>query len=78
MSNKYIILEESLRLLRPGGEIAMVDWKKESMSDSPPLTLRVVPETVESQLEKVGLDDISVYADLPKHFLVADKKTDIS
>ncbi len=69
------ILKESLRLLKKNGKIFIVDWKKKDMPQGPPMHLRYSPEKVQSQLVSTGFENISIYNELPEHFLIiAGKK----
>jgi len=68
------ILREALRLLRRGGKLLIIDWKKEQTPEGPPLEIRVTEEAIESQMLKAGFRDIVKYAVLPyHHFLVGEK-----
>ena len=68
------VLREALRLLRRGGKLLIIDWKKEQTLGGPPLEIRVTKETMESQMLKAGFRDIIKYAVLPyHHFLVGEK-----
>lgn len=68
------ILGEALRLLRRGGRLLIIDWKKEQTPEGPPLEIRVTEKTIESQMLKAGFRDIIKYAVLPyHHFLVGEK-----
>ncbi|HUO77107.1 MAG TPA: class I SAM-dependent methyltransferase, partial [Thermodesulfovibrionales bacterium] len=44
------ILREALRLLRRGGKLLIIDWKKEQTPEGPPLEIRVTEEAIESQM----------------------------
>lgn len=69
------ILEESRRLLKNGGKLMIIDWKKEETPEGPPLEIRVAEVTIESQMRKSGFSNINKYVDLPyHHFLVGEKK----
>lgn len=71
------ILEESHRLLKKGGKLMIIDWKKEETPEGPPLELRVMEETIRSQIRNCGFSDITSYADLPFHnFLIGEKESD--
>ena len=68
------VLREALRLLRRGGKLLIVDWKKEQTPEGPPLKIRVTEEAIQSQMLKAGFRDIIKYAVLPyHHFLVGEK-----
>ncbi|WP_163340388.1 class I SAM-dependent methyltransferase [Desulfopila sp. IMCC35008] len=67
-------LTESYRLLKPGGKICILDWKKEEMTEGPPEKIRCHPEHVNEQLDKSGFKIIQISKELPKHFLVVGEK----
>ncbi len=67
-------IKESFRLLKPGGKIFIVDWKKKEMDEGPPLKIRCVPESVKKQIENAGYKSVKIYDDMQKHFLVVGEK----
>ena len=69
------MLLEAYRMLKSGGTIFIVDWKKEDMPEGPPAAIRCVPEDVRDQLTASGFGDVAIYDALPKHFLVTGKKS---
>ena len=70
------LLEEAYRLLKKGGKLMIIDWKKEETPEGPPLEIRVTEETIESQMNRSGFSNISKYADLLYyHFLVGVKRS---
>jgi ubiquinone/menaquinone biosynthesis C-methylase UbiE len=46
------MIKESYRILKPGGKIFIVDWKKENMTQGPPTEIRYFPENVMKQLQQ--------------------------
>ena len=68
------IVEESYRLLKSGGEIFIVDWKKKDMPEGPPQQIRCMPEDVKAELMTCGFGGINIFNGLEKHFLVIGKK----
>lgn len=74
LEDQSLVVQESYRLLRPGGEIFIIDWKKEEMPHGPPVEIRCSPEQIEIQLKKSEFLDIRSFDDMPKHFLVVGKK----
>ncbi len=74
LDNAASTVTESYRMLKPGGEICIVDWKKQDMPEGPPEKIRYLPEQVKDELVKSGFADVSIHNDLTKHFLVVGKK----
>jgi len=69
-----MVIKESLRLLRDGGKLMIIDWKKEETPEGPPLAIRVTEEIIESQMLECGLTNIEKHAVLPYHtFLLGEK-----
>jgi len=68
------ILKESYRVLKNGGKIFIVDWKKEEIAEGPPVHLRVFPEQVENQLMSSGFKKVRFFDDMKKHFLLVAEK----
>jgi ubiquinone/menaquinone biosynthesis C-methylase UbiE len=68
------MLEETYRLLKPGGQILIIDWKKEDMPQGPPTEIRWLAEQVRDQLNQAGFDDIDIYNNLAQHFLIVGGK----
>ena len=68
------ILREALRLLRRGGKLLIIDWKKEQTPEGPPLEIGVTEEAIESQMRRSGFSNINAYPILPyHHFLIGGK-----
>ena len=74
LENPDSILKESFRLLRPGGKILIVDWKKEEMDEGPPYEVRCEVDDVAKQLTLAGFENVEIYNTLRKHFIVAGIK----
>lgn len=69
------IIQDSSRLLKKGGKLMIIDWKKEKTPEGPPLELRVQEATIESQMRKCGFFNIRKHALLPyHHFLIGEKR----
>ena len=68
------ILDESYRLLRAGGRLAVIDWKKEEMSEGPPLSIRVTGETIEGQMRAAGFRQVEDHPVLAFHSFVTGTK----
>jgi len=70
------ILAESRRLLKEGGKLMIIDWKREETPEGPPLEIRVAEETIEDQMLASGFANIKKHAVLPyHHFLICEKKS---
>ena len=52
------LLLECRRVLRPQGQIAIVDWKDEDNGASPPAGRRVPPDVIRAQLETAGFSQL--------------------
>jgi len=74
LDDPSLILDESYRILKPGGEIFIVDWKKEDMPQGPPVSIRCLPEQVMDQLIKSEFRDVYIFNELQKHFLIVGRK----
>ncbi len=68
------ILKESLRVLRSGGVLCIVDWKKQAMPKGPPLEIRCSVSEVEGQIAKAGFRKVCISQDIPTHFLIVAHK----
>lgn len=66
--------KEAYRLLRKGGNLAVIDWKKEETPKGPPLSIRVTAETIEGQMRKAGFSQIRTHTILAYHNFVTGKK----
>ena len=67
-------LKESLRVLKTGGKILIIDWKKIEMSEGPPVEHRIRDKTVKEQLQRAGFSCISTDTSLEKHYLITAQK----
>ncbi len=74
LDNPPRMLGEAYRILKPGGNIFIVDWNQEYVGEGPPVRIRCLPEQVKKQLVKAGFDPVTVYGELPKHFLLVGEK----
>ncbi len=74
LHNPTLLLKEAHRILKPGGTILIIDWKKEETGGGPPLAIRYVPDRVMEQLQALPFRDISMDNTLPGHFMVWGKK----
>ena len=49
------VLRETVRLLKPGGKLVIVEWKNISLPFGPPLESRVEKENLKKAAPKLGL-----------------------
>ncbi len=76
LEDPVMVIKESLRLLRDGGKLVIIDWKKEETPEGPPLAIRVTEETIELQMLACGFTDIKKYTVLPYHnFMIGEKSS---
>lgn len=64
------MIAEAKRLLRPGGTLAIVDWKRESTPKGPPLDHRISAADISRQLGDAGFIDVATHEVLPYHSVV--------
>ncbi len=68
------IMAEARRLLRKGGSLMIIDWKKEETPEGPPVSIRVAEETIMSDLRAAGFSGITLHKVLPYHNFVVGVK----
>ena len=71
LENPMLSLAESMRLLKPGGKILIIDWRKGKTNQGPPDKIRCTPEDVSNQLTQTGFSGVTIHSNLPKHFMVS-------
>lgn len=69
-------LSEAHRLLRRGGKLMIIDWKKEETPEGPPLDIRVTEETISLHLHRSGFTSIIAHKVLPYHSFIIGEKQD--
>lgn len=68
------IMSESLRLLKKGGKLMIIDWKKEETPEGPPLEIRVTRDAIISDMGAAGFRNITSHAVLQyNHFVVGER-----
>ena len=66
---KYLVLMK--KMLRPGGEVVMIDFKKEATPVGPPLGMRIAKEDLVKQMQASGFSLAAEHTFLPhQYFLV--------
>jgi len=74
LDNPTLTIKEAYRILKPSGNIFIIDWKKKNMAEGPPTQIRCLPEQVKEQLVNSGFIHVNIFSELPKHFLLVGKK----
>lgn len=64
------MLAEVSRILKPAAKIAIADWKKVEMESGPSLSIRYATDEVKKHLESAGFENVEVYSELEKHYVV--------
>jgi ubiquinone/menaquinone biosynthesis C-methylase UbiE len=65
---------EVLRLLRPGGQLLVVDWAPGNTEGGPPQHIRATSQQLVDLLAAVGFGDAATHEGLPKHSIVTARK----
>ena len=68
------IMGEAYRLLKQGGTVLVMDWKKGETPLGPPQHIRVTEEEIASDIAKAGFRDILRHPVLPYHSFVTGRK----
>lgn len=74
LEDPQTILAEAYRILQARAHLFIVDWKKEEMSEGPPIRIRYKPERITEQLHAAGFKDMNIFLEMPKHYLIKAKK----
>ncbi|MGE5354896.1 MAG: class I SAM-dependent methyltransferase [Deltaproteobacteria bacterium] len=74
LDDPILMLKECYRVLKPGGQIMIVDWKKEEMPMGPPLEIRCDPQEISRQLTITEFTNVLVSMELQYHFLILGQK----
>ncbi len=67
-------LREAYRILRHGGVLGVVDWKKEEMEIGPPFEDRLSIEEAKAMIERVGFSVTESFEIPPYHYCLIAKK----
>lgn len=68
------MMEESLRMVKPGGKLLVVDWKKGATTFGPAVELRPDPEEIKAIAQEVGITLLEEFEAGPFHFALVFQK----
>lgn len=68
------IMGESYRLLKRGGTVMVIDWRKGETPMGPPQEIRVSEDAIVADIAAAGFKDITRHPVLPYHSFVIGKK----
>ncbi len=68
------IYAEALRILRPGGQLLVVDWAPIETPKGPPLEFRIAAEEAADLIGSIGFGDVTVHEGLPWHWLITGRR----
>ena len=63
-------VDEAVRIVRPGGRVVDLDWKKEATRDGPPLDHRLTVEEAAATLSARGLRQVDSFDLGPQHYVL--------
>lgn len=70
LADKHASYTEAMRLLRPGGQLLVVDWKPIETPKGPPLSLRVTAQDIADAAKEAGFADVSIHDVLAEHSVI--------
>ncbi|MBN2482764.1 MAG: methyltransferase domain-containing protein [Candidatus Omnitrophica bacterium] len=68
------LLNELVRIIKPGGKLAIIEFKKEETGFGPPLEIRVPPQEVEKAMKEYGFEKTGI-TDLGHSYMIQFKRT---
>jgi ubiquinone/menaquinone biosynthesis C-methylase UbiE len=74
LENRALMMRETWRLLKRGGTVMVIDWKKGDTPSGPPQEIRVSEEEIARDIEQAGFRDIVKHPVLPFHSFVTGRK----
>lgn len=77
IENQVQYLARLKRMLKPGGQIVMIDFQKRELPVGPPVSMKISKEDLVGQMESAGFSRAGEYTFLPyQYFLVFSVKPD--
>jgi ubiquinone/menaquinone biosynthesis C-methylase UbiE len=74
LEDRSALMRECFRLLKAGGTVMAIDWKKSETPSGPPQEIRVTEEEIVGDLKAAGFREIRSHPVLPYHSFVTAKK----
>ncbi len=74
LEDRGAVMKECFRLLKPGGMVMAIDWKKSETPSGPPQEIRVTEGEISADLKHAGFRDIRGHPVLPYHNFVTGKR----
>lgn len=74
LEDRAAIMQEAFRLLKSGGTVMVMDWKKEEMPMGPPVSIRVTEDEIAEDVKNAGFGAVKRHGVLSYHNIVTGKK----
>jgi ubiquinone/menaquinone biosynthesis C-methylase UbiE len=74
LEDRDAIMKEAHRLLKPGGMVMVIDWKKGETPSGPPQEIRVDEEEIARDIGRAGFRDVQRHPVLPYHNFVTGRR----
>ncbi len=68
------VVAEARRLLKKGGKLMIIDWKKEETPEGPPLSIRVAESEIAGQMTRAGFLKVELRSVLRFHSFVTGER----
>lgn len=65
---------EALRILHPGGQLLVVDWRPGDTESGPPQQVRASADRIGEWLANAGFAEVTAHEGLPEHSLITARK----
>ena len=74
LEDRNAIMKAAHRLLKPGGTVMVLDWKKEETPMGPPVAIRVTEDEIAEDIKNAGLSAVTRHGVLQYHNMVTGVK----